>query len=187
MAMSASQMRRGSVIVHEGEPCRVIEFQHIKPGKGPAYMQTKLRNLLSGVIFENRFRSADTVEKAAMSTREFQYLYKDAHHYHFMDTDSYEQILMDEDVLGEAAPWLTENDVIQVELYEGKPIGVELPKTLELEVVQTDPGVRGDTKTAVTKPAKLANGITIQVPSFVEQGETIRVDPETGEYLERVR
>ncbi len=187
MAISGSQIRRGSVIVFEDEPCRVLEKQHIKPGKGPAYVQTKLRNLKTGVIFENRFRAADTIETAAMQTEELQFLYSDAHHYHFMNTETYEQMVMDDDMLGDAAQWLTENLVIEAEFYEGKPIGVQLPQTLELKVEETEPGVRGDTRTSVTKPAKLENGVTVQVPAFVDRGEVIRVDPEEGEYLERVR
>lgn len=187
MAVSGSQIKRGSVIVFEGEPCRVLEKQHIKPGKGPAYVQTKLRNLKTGVIFENRFRAADTVDTAAMQTEELQVLYSDAHHWHFMNTETFEQMALDDETLGDAAEWLTENLVVQAEFYEGSPIGIKLPKTLELKVVETEPGVRGDTRTSVTKPAKLENGVTVQVPAFVDEGEVIRVDPEEGVYLERVR
>ena len=187
MAMSASQIRRGNVIMHEDQPCRVVEFQHIKPGKGPAYMQTKLRNILTGVIFEHRFRSADTVEKAVMNTQELQFLYHDGNHHYFMNNETYEQFPIDDDALGDAAKWLTPNMDVQVEFLEGKPIGVELPRTLELEVAETEPGVRGDTRTSVTKPAKLENGVTVQVPAFVDKGEMVRVDPEEGTYIERVR
>lgn len=187
MAMSASQLRRGTVIMYEGEPCRVVEFQHIKPGKGPAYMQTKLKNILTGVIFEHRFRSADTVEKAEMSTQELQFLYHDGHHHYFMNNETYEQFPIGDDALGDSAQWLVPNMDVQVEFLEGTPIGVQLPRTLELKVVETEPGVRGDTRTSVTKPATLENGVTIQVPAFVEKGETVRVDPEEGSYIERVR
>lgn len=187
MSMSASQLRRGNVIIHEGQPVRIIEFQHVKPGKGPAYMQTKLRNILTGVIFEHRFRSADTVEKASMQTQELQFLYHDGHHHYFMNNETYEQFPIDDDALGESAQWLTPNMHVQVEFLDGKPIGVELPRTLELKVAETEPGVRGDTRTSVTKPAKLENGVTVQVPAFVDAGETIRVDPEEGVYIERVR
>lgn len=178
-------MRGGNVIVHDGEPCRVIEFQHVKPGKGPAYMQAKLRNLETGVLFEHRFRATDQVERAYVEARELQFLYKDEMHYHFMNTETYEQFPMDKEALGDAAEWLTPNLVIEAEFYEGRPIGVRLPKTLELAVEQTEPGVRGDTKTSVTKPAKLENGVTVQVPAFVNRGDTVRVDPANGEYLER--
>lgn len=187
MAMSASQLRRGNVIIHEGQPVRVLEYQHVKPGKGPAYMQTKLKNIRTDTIFEHRFRAADTVEKAAMNTQELQYLYHDGHHHYFMHPESFEQFPIDDDALGDSAEWLVPNMNVQVEFLDGKPLGVQLPRTMELEVVETEPGVRGDTRTAVTKPAKLENGVTIQVPAFVDVGETIRVDPEEGVYLERVR
>jgi elongation factor P len=187
MAMSASQLRRGTVIMHDGQPCRVVEFQHVKPGKGPAYMQTKLQNILTGVIFEHRFRAADTVERAAMQTEELQYLYHDGHHHYFMNNETFEQFPIGEDALGEAARWLTPNMNVQVEFLDGNPFGIQLPRTLELKVVETEPGVRGDTRTSVTKPARLENGVTVQVPAFVNAGEVVRVDPEEGTYIERVR
>jgi elongation factor P len=187
MAIAATQIRRGMVIVHGGAPCRVVETQHIKPGKGPAYMQSKLRNLRTGAIFDHRFRAADQLERATLETHELQFLYSDAHHYHFMNNETYEMVALDEEALGDAAQWLTENLVIQAEFYEGKPIGIELPGSMELKVVATEPGVRGDTKSAMTKPARLENGVTIQVPPFVEEGEIVRVDPREGTYLERVR
>ncbi len=187
MAMSASQLRRGTVIMHDGEPCRVVEFQHIKPGKGPAYMQTKLKNILTGTIFEHRFRSADTVEKAEMMTQELQFLYHDGHHHYFMNNETFEQFPIGDDTLGDSAQWLVPNMDVQVEFLEGSPLGVQLPRTLELQVVETEPGVRGDTRTSVTKPAKLENGVVIQVPAFVDKGEIVRVDPEEGTYIERVR
>ena len=187
MAMSASQLRRGNIVVMDGVPHRIVEYQHVKPGKGPAYMQTKLRNIMSGSIFEHRFRSADTVETASTETHELQFLYSDEHHYHFMNNETFEQVALDEEALGDSARWLTPNLVLQAEYYNGQPIGIQMPRTLDLRVEQTEPGVRGDTKTSVTKPAKLENGVTIQVPSFVDQGEMIRVDPEEGTYLERVK
>jgi elongation factor P len=187
MAMSASQLRRGNVIMHEGQPCRVVESQHIKPGKGPAYMQSKLKNILTGAIFEYRFRSADTVERASMQTEELQYLYHDGSHHYFMNNETFEQFPISDDALGDAARWLIPNTNVQVEFLEGKPFGVQLPRTLELRVQETEPGVRGDTRTSVTKPAKLENGVTVQVPAFVDKGELIRVDPEEGSYIERVR
>lgn len=187
MAISGSALRRGMAIIHNGELHRVVEAQHVKPGKGPAYMQTKLRNVKTGSIFEERFRAADTVEQASMETHELQFLYKDATHYHFMNTETYEQNMMDDEALGDAAEWMTPELVVQVEFHDGRPVGVQLPKTLELRVEQTDPAARGDTKTSVTKPARLENGVTVQVPPFVNQGDVVRVDPEDGAYLERVR
>ncbi len=188
MAISASQLRRGSVVLVNGDPHRVVEFQSVKPGKGPAYMQTKLRNLKTGAIFDQRYRSADTVETASLETHELQFLYADGTHFHFMNNETFEMSVLDEDTLEDAAQWLTPNLVIQAEVYDGSPIGIRLPKVLELEVVETEPGARGDTKTsAVTKPAKLENGAVVQVPPFIDVGEKVRVDPAEGVYLERAR
>ena len=188
MPMPATQIRRGTVIVFEGDPCRVVEFRHHTPGNLRAMVQTKMRNLRTGATFEHRFRAADTVEKASLSTQELQFLYGDSHHYHFMNTESFEMLELDEESLGDSAQWLTPNMNIMAELYEGRPIGVELPNTLELRVVETDPGIKGATAQAQTKPAKLENGVTIQVPSFVNEGDVLRVDPtEGGKYLERAK
>ncbi len=187
MAISASQLRRGSVVLVNGDPHRVVEHQSVKPGKGPAYMQTKLRNLKTGAIFDQRYRSADTVETASLETHELQFLYSDGMHYHFMNNETFEMSVLDEDALEDAAQWLTPNLVIQAEIYDGSTIGIRLPKVLELEVVETEPGARGDTKTAVTKPAKLENGAVVQVPPFIDVGEKVRVDPAEGVYLERAR
>jgi elongation factor P len=187
MAIPATQIRRGTVIVYNGDPCRVVDFHHHTPGNLRAFVQAKLRNLRSGAIFENRFRAADTVEKADISTRELQFLYSDAHHYHFMDTGSYDQLELSEDVLGETAQWLMPDMTIQAEFYDGQPIGIELPAALELRVEETEPALPGATKTAMTKPAKLENGVTVQVPPFVGPGELVRVDPRESKYLERAR
>ena len=187
MAMPATQIRKGNVLVFNGDPCRVVEFHHHTPGNLRAFVQAKLRNLRSGNTFEHRFRAADTVEKAQMETHELQYLYSDGTHYHFMNNENFEMLALDDEALGDAAQWLTENMVIVSEFYEGRPIGVELPASLELEVTMTDPAMAGATKTAMTKPARLANGMTVQVPSFINQGELLRVDPREGKYLERAK
>lgn len=186
MVMSANQIRRGMVIVYKGDPCRIVEFHHHTPGNLRAFVQAKLRNLRTGVLFENRFRAADTVERATLETHELQFLYADSLHYHFMNNETYEMLPLDAETLGDAAEWLTPELVIQVEFYEGKPIGVELPAVLELTVTETDPAAKGDTKTAMTKPATLENGATVQVPPFVNEGDTVRVDPREGKYMERV-
>lgn len=186
MAMPATQIRRGNVIVFDGEPCRVLEFRHHTPGNLRAFVQTKLRNLVSGTTFEHRFRAADTVERAFLETQELQYLYSDGTHYHFMNNETFEMLELDDEALGDAAQWLTPNMNVQAEFFEGRPIGVDLPNSLELEVVETEPAVKGDTKTALTKPAKLENGVTITVPGFVNQGDRVRVDPREAKYLERV-
>ncbi|HSJ14567.1 MAG TPA: elongation factor P [Longimicrobiales bacterium] len=187
MPMPATQIRRGNVIIFNGEPHRVIEFEHRTPGNLRAFIQAKMKNLRNGSTLEHRFRAADTVEKAEMSTHELQYLYHDGHHYHFMNTATYEMLELADEALGDSAQWLTENMNILAEFYEGRPIGIELPSSLELEIVQTEPTMSGATKTAMTKPAKLSNGVTVQVPSFVNQGERIRVDPRESKYLERAK
>ncbi|MFS8637215.1 MAG: elongation factor P [Gemmatimonadota bacterium] len=187
MSMPATQIRRGNVIVFNGEPCRVVDFHHHTPGNLRAFVQAKLRNLKTGTMFEHRFRAADTVERAFLETHELQYLYNDGLHYHFMNTESFEQVALDEEALGDAAQWLTEGMVIQAEFFEGRPIGVELPNSLEIEVAETEPAAKGDTKTAVMKPARLANGVTVMVPPFINQGDLIRVDPREGKYIERAK
>lgn len=186
MAINATQIRRGNVIVMDGDPCRVIDFHHHTPGNLRAFVQAKLRNLRTGNQFEHRFRAADTVDRATLETHELQYLYHDGLIYHFMNTDNFEQVPLDEEAIGEAGKWLTEGMTIQTEFYEGKPIGIDLPKSLELKVTQTEPVVQGATKSALTKPATLENGATVQVPSFVDVGDTVRVDPAEEKYLERV-
>ncbi len=187
MAINATQIRRGNVIVMDGDPCRVIEFHHHTPGNLRAFVQAKLRNLRTGTQFEHRFRAADTVDRATLETHELQFLYHDGQIYHFMNVETYEQVPLDEEAIGDSGQWLTEGMVIQAEFHEGKAIGVELPKTIELEVVQTEPAVQGATKSAMTKPATLSNGTTVQVPSFVGIGDRVRVDPAEGKYLERVQ
>lgn len=187
MPMPATQIRRGNVIIFNGAPHRVLEFHHHTPGNLRAFVQTKMRNLKTGSTTEHRFRAADTVDKASLETHELQYLYKDAHHYHFMNNGTYEMVMLDAEALGDQAQWLTENMVILAEFYEGQAIGIELPSSLELEVVETDPTMAGATKTALTKPARLSNGATVQVPSFINQGDLLRVDPREGKYLERAR
>jgi elongation factor P len=187
MAMPATQIRKGNVIIFNGEPCRVVDFHHHTPGNLRAFVQTKMRNIKTGATFEHRFRAADTVDKASLSTHELQYLYGDAHHYHFMNNENFEMIELDEEALGDSAQWLTPNMVILAEFYDGRPIGIELPSSLELEIVETEPVMKGATAAALTKPAKLSNGATVMVPAFVSTGEKIRVDPREPKYLERVK
>jgi elongation factor P len=187
MPMPATQIRRGNVILFNGDPHRVIEFHHHTPGNLRAMVHAKMKNLKTGGTLEHRFRAADTVEKAQMETHELQYLYKDAHHYHFMNQQNFEMIMLDDEALGDSGQWLTENMVILAEFYDGQPIGVELPASLVLAVVETEPTMTGATKTAMTKPAKLSNGVTVQVPSFINEGEMLRVDPREGKYLERAK
>jgi elongation factor P len=187
MAIPATQIRRGMVIVFEGDPCKVIEFRHHTPGNLRAMVQTKLRNLRTGASFEHRFRSADTVERATLEQHEMEYLYSDGSQHHFMNTENYEQIALNEEDLGDAAQWLTPGLHIQAEFYEGSPIGISLPASLELTVTQTEPALKGATVSNVNKPATLENGVTIQVPPFINEGDRIRVDPSEGRYIERAK
>jgi len=187
MAIPATQIRRGMVIVFEGEPCRVVEFRHHTPGNLRAMIQTKLRSIRTGSSFEHRFRSVDTIEKASLEQHEMEYLYSDGSHHHFMNTETFEQIALSDDDLGVAAQWLTPGLKIQVEFYEGTPIGIDLPPSLELTVTQTEPSLKGATVSNVNKPATLETGVTIQVPPFVNEGDRIRVDPGEGRYIERAK
>lgn len=187
MALSANDIRKGMVILFEGAPCKVMEFRHHTPGNLRAMVQTRLRNLITGSSFEHRFRSNDTLERASLEQHEMEYLYSDGDMHHFMNTESYEQTSMSAEDLGDAAQWLLPGLKIEVEFYNGAPIGVKLPDTMELTVEYTEPGLKGATVTNTNKPATLENGVTIQVPPFVESGEKIRVNPTESRYLERAK
>jgi elongation factor P len=187
MAIPATQIRRGMVIVFEGQPCKVLEFRHHTPGNLRAMIQTKLRNIRTGASFEHRFRSADTVDRASLEQHEMEYLYSDGSHHHFMNTENYEQTALSEEELGDAAPWLMPGMKIQAEFYEGSPIGIDLPPSMEFTVTQTEPQLKSATVSNVNKPATLENGVTITVPPFVNEGDRIRVDPTEGRYIERAK
>lgn len=187
MAIPATQIRRGMVIVFDGEPCKVMDFRHHTPGNLRAMVQTKLRNIRTGSSFEHRFRSSDSVERAILEQHEMEYLYSDGAQHHFMNTENYEQIALGGDELGEAAEWLVPGLKLLAEFYEGAPIGIELPPSMELTVTQTEPSLKGATVSNVNKPATLENGITIQVPPFINEGDRIRVVPAEGRYLERAK
>lgn len=187
MALPATQIRRGMVIVFEGDPCRIIEFRHHTPGNLRAMVQAKLKNLRSGNNFEHRFRADDQIHKADMETQELQFLYKAGDTYHFMNTDNYEQLEMDDETLGDNAQWMQDNMMVMVEFYNGKPMSVQLPQFLNFTIVDTAPVMKTATKTASSKPAKLENGVTINVPEFIATGERVRVNPNTGEYMDRAK
>jgi elongation factor P len=187
MAIPATQIRRGMVIVFEGQPCKVLEFRHHTPGNLRAMIQTKLRNIRTGASFEHRFRSADTIERASMEQHEMEYLYSDGSHHHFMNTENYEQTALSEEDLGDAAPWLMPGMKIQAEFYEGSPIGIDLPPSMEFTDTQTEPTLKSATVSNVNKPATLENGVTITVPPFINEGDRIRVDPTEGRYIERAK
>src|SRR5665213_67804 len=187
MAFPATQIRRGMVLVFEGEPCRVVEFRHQTPGNLRAMVQAKLKNIRTGNSFDHRFRAADTIERASMETHDLEFMYQGGDTYHFMNTENYDQIEMDEEALGDAAQWMQSGMKIQAEYYNGNPIGIHLPNSLNLDIVDTAPVMKTATKTASTKPATLSNGVTINVPEFIAQGERVRVNPTTGEYMDRAK
>src|SRR5215510_4972491 len=187
MAIPATQIRRGMVIVSEGEPCRVVEFRHHTPGNLRAMIQTKLRNIRTGSSFEHRFRSADTIERAALEQHEMEYMYSDGSHHHFMNTETYDQVALSDDDLGDAAQWLSPGLKIQAEFYEGAPIGIDLPPSLELTVTQTEPSLKGATVSNVNKPATLENGVIIQVPPDINEVDLIGAVPIEGRYIERAK
>jgi elongation factor P len=185
--MKATNIRRGNIIRHNNGLYRVLAMDHVTPGKGRAHVQTKLRNLRDGTQTEVRFRSSDDVEKIAMETKEMQFLYNDQDGYHFMDTTSYEQVMLSADALGETVRFMLPEMTVTMEWFEGEPIGVELPPTVELKVAETAPGIKDSTAQAQRKPATMENGLVVQVPSFIEEGELIRVSTIDGSYAERAK
>jgi elongation factor P len=187
MSIVATNLRRGMTIMFEGEPCRVIEFHHHTPGNLRAMVHAKMRKLKSGVTIEHRFRASDQMEEAVMETHTLQYLYHAGDTYHFMNTESFDQLEMDGEALGDAAQWMSDGMQIIAEFYNGRAVAVDMPNALTFEVVETSPVMRSATKTASTKPAKLSNGVTVNVPEFIQTGEKVRVNPTTGEYLDRAK
>jgi len=185
--MKATDVRKGHVLIIEGQPCRVMDFTHRTPGNLRAFVQVRFRNLLSGNTFDTRLNASDFMEEARLDTKEFQVLYKDAAGVHLMDRENYDQHTLDQDTVLDAGPWLQPEMIVKVEWLDGRPIAIELPSVVELDVVETSPVMRSATKTASTKPAKLSNGVTVQVPDFVAEGDRVRVDPRQGVYLERAK
>ena len=165
---------------------RILEMTHVTPGKGKAMVQTKLRNVRAGTLSDHRFRSEDTVERATLDVRSMQYLYRDGDLFHFMDTENYEQVQIAEETMGNAVNYIIPESVITVDFYEAEPVGIDLPVTVDLVVEDTAPGIKGATASAQVKPARLETGLVVQVPPFVNSGDKIRVNTETGEYQSRV-
>jgi len=184
--ISAGEFRNGITFELDGNVYQVVEFQHVKPGKGAAFVRTRLKNIITGGIIEKTFRPTEKLPKAHIDRKDMQYLYNDGGLYYFMDQETYEQIPLDQSQLGDALKFVKENMVVKVLSYKGSVFGVEPPNFVELEVIHTEPGVKGDTATGATKPATLETGAVINVPLFVNQGDIIRVDTRTGEYMERV-
>ena len=185
--ISATQIRRGMIIKIEGNLYRVLEATHITPGKGQALMQTKLRNLKDQTLIDYRFRSKDKVEQAFLEEIEMEYLYQEGKEYVFMNLNTYEQIKLSEEVIGNSKNYLVPNVVISVEMHQGQPVGINPPLTVDLEVVKTEPFLKGATQSASSKPALLETGITINVPQFIKEGDTVRIDTRENKYLERVK
>src|ERR1051326_5322404 len=185
--MRANQIRRGMIILHNGVPHRVVDARHHTPGNLRAMMQTKMRNVITGVSLEHRFSATEDVERATLEQHIFKYLYSDGNAHHFMNEETYEQIELDDEALGDGVNYLIPDLTIQVEFYDGKPIGVDLPPSVELKVIETEPELKGATVSNSNKPAKLETGVTVQVPPFVREGDVIRVDTAEGKYMERVK
>ena len=185
MAVDTSQFRNGLKIELDGEPYAIVYFQHVKPGKGGAFVRTKVKNLRTGRVLDRTFRSGERLSEADVEDRRMQYLYQDGEQLVFMDTTNYDQIPFSAEQVGDGRKFLKENIEVDVLFWRGKPIQVELPAFVEAQVTQCDPGVRGDTATGATKPATLETGAVVQVPLFIKQGETIRIDTRTGAYVER--
>lgn len=184
---TTSDLRPGAIIRFNGDLCIVLESEHRTPGNLRAFYQVKMRNMKTGRLIENRFRSGESIEFVRVEKNNYQFLYRDGNHFIFMDPNSYEQILVDQEIVGKSADFLKEGQDAMLSINDGTVLQVELPSSVILRIVSTEPGLRGDTATNVLKPAVLETGATIQVPLFVEENDLIKVNPETGEYLERVK
>jgi len=184
---TTNELRSGMKLMIDGSPCNVVDVDFVKPGKGQAFARVKIRNLLTGRVVERTYKTGESVESADVMDTEMQYLYSDGEHWHFMHPESYEQLAASESVVSEAAKWLKEQDMCTVTLWNNEPIAVVPPNFVELQITETDPGVRGDTASGGGKPATLETGAVVKVPLFVEQGEVIKVDTRTGEYVGRVK
>ena len=182
----AGDFKNGVTFDMDGAVMQVIEFQHVKPGKGAAFVRTKLRNVITGAVVERTFSPTDKYPEARIERKEMQYLYNDGGLYYFMDMESYEQIPLSEDKLGDAIKFVKENDMCTIKSYNGNVFAVDPPMFVELEVTATEPGVRGDTATGATKPATVETGAEVKVPLFINVGDVIKIDTRTGEYLNRV-
>jgi elongation factor P len=184
---STADFRTGMVIVYNGALCKIVEYQHSKMGRAGAVIRTKLKNILTGQVLENTFRSGEKVEEARVEAREMEYLYSDGTAWYFMDHETYDQLPVGEDIIGDAKLYFKENDMVRFLIYQENPISIDLPTAVTLEVTHTEPGVRGDTATNVTKPATLETGLEVNVPLFVNEGDLVKVDTRNGAYLERVK
>ena len=183
---TTNDLKNGLVLNLDNQLWQVLEFQHVKPGKGGAFVRTKLKNAHTGAVIDRTFRSGDKVEEVRLERREMQFLYADGETYHFMDAETYEQSEITADTIGKAANLLKENETAFVLIALGKPISVDLPTFVSLQITHTEPGIKGDTATGAAKPATLETGAVVTVPLFVNQGDTLKIDTRTGEYVERL-
>ena len=182
---STSDFRKGLKIEYNGDPYLMVDFQHVKPGKGNAFVRTRLKSLISGNVLEITFKSGEKVKKPDLEEKEMQFLYSEGEEYYFMDNASYEQIFLNADKMGDAPKYLQENINVNMLFYKGDPIGLDLPNFVVLKVLETEPGIRGDTASGGSKPATVETGAVIQVPFFINEGEAIKIDTRSGEYVER--
>ncbi len=183
--ITTNDLKKGMTIEYEGKLYKVLFFQHVKPGKGQAFVKTKLKNLDSGATTDKTFRAGEKIEQAVLESKRMQYLYKD-HHYIFMDTETYEQVPLSEASLEDKKDFLKENMEVSIVFYKGKPIEVELPIFIEAKISKTQPGLKGDTVGSSNKPAKIETGADVQVPLFINEGDIVKIDTRTGQYMERV-
>ncbi|MEE9582745.1 MAG: elongation factor P [Acidimicrobiia bacterium] len=184
--ISTNDVRPGMALDLDNGIFQIVEYQHVKPGKGKAFVRMKLKNVESGVVVDRTFRADENVQQAIIDRRNHQFLYRDDLGFHFMDGETFTQIALGSDEIGDAISFLKEGDSIDLAMYEGRPIGINLPVSVELEVTQAEPGVKGDRVSGATKPVTLETGLVVQVPLFVEQGDRIKVDTRTGGYMTRV-
>ena len=181
-----SDLKKGVKIEIDGEPCVITEANFVKPGKGNAFTKCKIKSLITGLVIDRTWRSGEKIDKAELEERPMEYLYSDGD-FHFMDTSSYEQVLLTADAVGDAAQWLTENLPVSMLFHNNKPISLDLPNFVELQITDTEPGVKGDTKSNASKPATLSTGAVVQVPLFIDNEEWIKIDTRTASYVERVK
>ncbi|MDR1773297.1 MAG: elongation factor P [Clostridioides sp.] len=184
--VTAGDFRKGVTFEKDGQPCLVVDFQHVKPGKGAAFVRTKYKNLITGAIREESFNPSEKFPKALVDTKKMEYLYNDGQLYYFMDEETYEQIPLEYEQVEDAIKFLKENDIVTIRFYQGVAFQVEAPNFVELEIIETEPGIKGDTASNVTKSAVVETGATVQVPLFINMGDKIKIDTRTGEYLSRV-
>jgi len=183
--ISINQLKSGLTILVEGAVYQIVDFQHVKPGKGAAFVRTRLRNMENGYVLERTFRGDEKIEEAFIEERKMQYLYKDNDLYHFMAQDNYEEIALNKEAIGNGVKFLKDNLEVTANFYQGRALSVNLPNFVDYKIIHTEPGIKGDTARAGGKPAEIESGATVQVPLFIDTGDTIKVDTRTGQYIER--